>query len=98
MKSIARSLLAATVLIAGVAVAADNPPLVEAEVRKVDTAAAKITLKHAEIPTLEMPPMTMVFQIKNPAALPPLKAGDLVRFRAEKINGAYVASDIEPRR
>jgi Cu/Ag efflux protein CusF len=49
----------------------------------------KITLKHGEIPTLEMPPMTMVFQVKDPALLPPLKAGDLVRFRADKINGAY---------
>lgn len=98
MKTIVRTLLASTVLIASAAVAADNPPLVDAEVRKVDTSAGKITLKHGEIPNLDMPPMTMVFQIKSPATLPPLKAGDQVRFRAEKINGAYVASDIEPMR
>jgi len=93
-----RTLIASTSLFATLAVAADPLPLVDAEVRKVDTAAGKITLKHGDIPNLDMPAMTMVFQVKNPATLPPLKAGDQVRFRAEKVNGAYVASDIEPRR
>ncbi|QBM27697.1 copper-binding protein [Hydrogenophaga pseudoflava] len=93
-----RTLIASTSLIATLAVAADPLPLVDAEVRKVDTAAGKITLKHGDIPNLDMPAMTMVFQVRNPATLPPLKVGDQVRFRAEKVNGAYVASDIEPRR
>ena len=93
-----RTLIASTSLIATLAVAADPLPLVDAEVRKVDTAASKITLKHGDIPNLDMPAMTMVFQVRNPATLPPLKVGDQVRFRAEKVNGAYVASDIEPRR
>ncbi|WP_127803564.1 copper-binding protein [Hydrogenophaga sp. NH-16] len=93
-----RTLIASTSLITTLAVAADPLPLVDAEVRKVDTAAGKITLKHGDIPNLDMPAMTMVFQVRNPATLPPLKVGDQVRFRAEKVNGAYVASDIEPRR
>jgi Cu(I)/Ag(I) efflux system periplasmic protein CusF len=93
-----RTLIASTSLIATLAVAADPLPLVDAEVRKVDTAAGKITLKHSDIPNLDMPPMTMVFQVKDPATLAPFKAGDQVRFRADKVNGAYVATDIEPRR
>ena len=98
MNHLLRTLIASTSLIATLAVAADPLPLVDAEVRKVDTAAGKITLKHADIPNLDMPAMTMVFQVKDPATLAPLKAGDQVRFRANKVNGAYVASDIEPRR
>ena len=98
MTSIARILIASTVLIASAAVAADPPPLVEAEVRKVDTAAAKVTLKHGEIPNLEMPPMTMVFQVREPAQLDGLKAGDKVQFRAEKVNGAYRVFDLAPQR
>jgi Cu/Ag efflux protein CusF len=98
MKTIVRTLLASTVLIASAAVAADNPPLVEAEVRKVDTAAAKITLKHGEIPNLDMPPMTMVFQAREPAQLDGLKTGDKVQFRAEKVNGAYRVFDLGPQR
>ena len=98
MNHLLRTLIASTSLVATLAAAADPLPLVDAEVRKVDTAAGKITLKHADIPNLDMPPMTMVFQVKDPATLAPLKVGDQVRFRADKVNGAYVASDIEPRR
>ena len=73
-------------------------PLVEAEVRKVDTTTGKITLKHADIPNLDMPGMTMVFQVRDKAQLDTLKVGDRVQFRADKVMGAYVAVDIVPRR
>ena len=66
-------------------------PLVEAEVRKVDMAAGKITLKHGDIPNLDMPAMTMVFQVRDKTRLDTLKVGDQVRFRADKVLGAYVA-------
>ena len=68
----------------------------EAEVRKVDLAARKITLKHGEIKNLEMPPMTMVFQVSNPALLGGIKTGDKVRFTADKVNGAYTVLTLEP--
>jgi Cu(I)/Ag(I) efflux system protein CusF len=68
----------------------------EGEVRKVDKAAGKITLKHGEIKNLDMPPMTMVFGVKDKAALDKLKAGDKVSFTAEKEGGQYVVTGIEP--
>lgn len=71
-------------------------PTVEAEVRKVDASAGKITLKHGDISNLDMPPMTMVFQVKDPALLGKVKAGDKVRFTAAKVNGAYTVMSIEP--
>ncbi len=42
-----------------------------------------------------MPPMTMVFQVKDPAMLDKLSAGDKVKFSAEKIGGAYTVTGIE---
>jgi Cu/Ag efflux protein CusF len=36
-----------------------------------------------------MPPMTMVFQVKDPALLEQVKAGDKVKFSAEEAGGAY---------
>jgi len=72
--------------------------LTEAEVRKVDKDNKKITLKHAEIKNLEMPPMTMVFQVNDAALLEKFKAGDKVRFKASKQGGNIVATDIEPAR
>jgi len=73
-------------------------PLAEGEVRKVDKEAGKVTLKHGEIKNLEMPGMTMVFQVKDPALLEKVKAGDQVSFTADKVNGAYTVLTIEPRK
>lgn len=70
-------------------------PQSEAVVRKVDAAAGKITLRHGPIASLDMPPMTMVFQVASPALLDGLKAGDKVRFDAAKIGGAYTVTAIE---
>ena len=39
--------------------------------------------------------MTMVFRVKDAAALAPLKAGDKVRFRAERINGVFYLTQVE---
>jgi Cu/Ag efflux protein CusF len=65
------------------------------EVRKVDKPAGKITLKHDDIRSLDMPAMTMVFQVKDPALLDKVKQGDKVRFRAEKAGSAIVVTSIE---
>jgi len=70
-------------------------PWVEAEVRRIDKAARKVTLKHGEIKNLDMPPMSMVFQVKDPAQLDALQAGQKVRFQAVQENGAYWVVKIE---
>jgi Cu/Ag efflux protein CusF len=70
-------------------------PVATAEVRRVDAKAGKVTLKHGDIPNLDMPPMTMVFQVRDPAQLGALKVGDQVRFTADKINGAYTVIDLQ---
>ena len=70
-------------------------PQTEGEVRKVDKEAKKITLKHGPILNLDMPAMTMVFQVKDPAMLEKVKAGDKVQFEAQKLGGAYTLTWIE---
>ncbi|MCX7670455.1 MAG: copper-binding protein [Anaerolineae bacterium] len=68
-----------------------------AEVRRVDRERNRITLRHGEIKALDMPPMTMVFEVRDPKLLDGVKAGDKVRFRAVKEpNGAYVVTVLEP--
>ncbi len=56
--------------------------LADGEVRKVDRENKKITIKHGEIKHLDMPGMTMVFQIRDTALFDKLKAGDKVKFVA----------------
>lgn len=70
--------------------------MTDGEVRKIDKENKKITLKHGEIKNLEMPGMTMVFQVKDPAMLDMVKAGDKVMFKAEKVNGAMVVTEMQP--
>ena len=72
-----------------------NLPMVSAEVRKVDMENKKVTLKHGEIKNLDMPGMTMVFQVKDAAILEKVKAGDKVKFTADKVNGAFTVMSIE---
>lgn len=89
-----RIVASALALLATTALAADLPPA-EAEVRRVNAAGQEITLKHGEIKNLDMPPMTMVFKVKDASQLAPLKQGDKVRFTADRINGAYTVLSIE---
>ena len=79
----------------GAANAAPSSEMSEGEVRKVDKGAGKLTLRHGEIRNLEMPGMTMVFQVKEPALLDKVKVGDKVKFRAEKAGSGYVVTVIE---
>lgn len=69
--------------------------MVDGEVRKVDKDARKITLRHSEIKQLEMPAMTMVFRVKDPAILDRVKVGDKVRFKAEGSGGVFTVTEIE---
>ena len=74
---------------------AHPPAMVDGEVRKVDKDARKITLRHGEIRHLNMPAMTMVFHVKDPAMLNKVKAGDKVKFMAESSGGAFTVTEIE---
>jgi len=94
MKKILTALCAT--LLAAAAFAQAALPAVEGEVRKIDTEAKKITLRHGDIPNLEMTGMTMVFRVKDPELLGKVKPGDKVRFTADKVDGALTVLSIEP--
>jgi uncharacterized cupredoxin-like copper-binding protein/Cu/Ag efflux protein CusF len=76
----------------------ESGEIADGEVRKIDKEAKKITLRHGPIKSLDMPSMTMVFQVRDPALLDAVKAGDKVRFRAERSGGAMVVTSIESAR
>lgn len=76
--------------------AAGSIEMTEGEVRKIDKENKKITLKHGAIKNLEMPGMTMVFRVRNPAMLDKVQAGDKVKFTAENSDGVLVVTEIQP--
>lgn len=67
----------------------------EGEVRKIDEAAGKITLKHGAIKNLDMDAMTMVFRVQDPAILKAVKVGDKVRFEANRVDGAITVTKMQ---
>lgn len=68
---------------------------VDGEVKKVDKAQGKVTLKHGEIKNLDMPPMTMVYRVRDAKMLDGLAEGTKVRFAAQKIDGQYTITELK---
>ena len=91
-KTTVRAALAAALMVSVPVIAEE---MTEGVIRKVNKDAAKLTIKHGEIKSLDMPPMTMVFRVKESAMLEQVSRGDQVKFNADKINGAYTLTHIE---
>jgi Cu(I)/Ag(I) efflux system periplasmic protein CusF len=94
------SVVAASMLVLSGAMLANvtlaQAPMVNGQVTKIDESAGKITLKHGPIKKLDMNEgMTMVFRVQDPAMLKQVKAGDKVKFDADKINGQFTVTKIE---
>ena len=68
--------------------------LTDGEIRKIDKESKKLTIKHGAIKNLDMPAMTMVFQVKDAAMLDTITAGDKVKFKVEKRLGAFVVTEL----
>lgn len=93
----AHAALADTATTAGSASAdaTESAPQTEGEIRKVDAATGKLTIRHGPIANLDMGAMTMVFRVQDPAMLGQVKEGDRVRFTAERVSGALTVTRIE---
>jgi Cu/Ag efflux protein CusF len=69
---------------------------IDGQVTKIDEAAGKITIKHGPIKKLEMDEgMTMVFRVEDPAMLKTVKAGDKIKFDADRVKGQFTVTKIE---
>lgn len=69
--------------------------MTDGEVRKIDKEAGKLTLRHADIKSLDMPAMTMVFVVKDKAMLDKLKAGDKIKFKAINDAGKFTVTEMQ---
>lgn len=75
--------------------AASNAPLVTGTVQKLDEQTGKVTLDHEPIPNIGMDAMTMAYKVQDPAMLKGLKAGEKVRFSADRVNGSVAITRIQ---
>ncbi|KWF26724.1 RND transporter [Burkholderia diffusa] len=65
------------------------------EIKKIDTTAGKLTIKHGPLENLGMEAMTMVFKAKDPAMLSQVKVGDKIDFVAEEVNGTLTVVKLQ---
>ena len=72
-----------------------NNSMSHGEIKKVDAANGKLTIKHGPLENLGMEAMTMVFKVKDPAMLSQVKVGDKIDFVAEEVNGALTVVKLQ---
>ena len=68
---------------------------VSGTVTKIDEPQGKLTINHGPIKNLDMDAMTMVFRAGDPAMLKGLKAGDKVKFDADRVNGQITVTKLQ---
>lgn len=69
--------------------------LTDGEVRKVDKAAGKVTIKHGAMPKFDMPPMTMAYRVKDKSMLDKVKPGDKIKFDVDGAGNEFTVLRLE---
>lgn len=78
-------------------VAAVQLPRVKGVIRRIDTVNSVVTIKHDEIPNLQMPAMTMPFDVPNIDMLAGFSVSDKILFTADEVGGELTVMSIEKR-
>ena len=68
---------------------------VSGTVTQIDEAQGKLTINHGAIKNLDMDAMTMVFRASDAAMLKGLKAGDKIKFDADRVNGQITVTKLQ---
>ncbi|MES2839419.1 MAG: copper-binding protein [Hydrogenophaga sp.] len=74
---------------------AATPAMTDGEIRKIDKENGKVTIKHGEIKHMDMPPMSMVFNVKDKAMLDKVQVGEKIQFIVIQDAGKMVVTDIK---
>ena len=81
-------------LFLGLSLSAGAAEWTKGEIRRIDINAKKVTIRHQEIKSLDMPEMSMVFQVDNPDQLQNLSVNEKIEFIAEIRDKKYFAKEI----
>lgn len=94
MKTMKKHILVAAITLVALASAAQAQSI-SGTVKKIDDAQGKLTIDHGPIKNLDMDSMTMVFRASDPAMLKGLKAGDKIKFDADRVNGQITVTKLQ---
>jgi len=68
--------------------------LADGEVRRIDKARGTVLLRHGEIRSVNMGPMTMSFKLKDASMADQLQVGDRIKFTAEQKGEELIVTSI----
>lgn len=83
---------------AAMPMAAQDAPMSDGQIRKIDLDKGTITIKHGPLHGLGMGAMTMSFHAADPAMLQAHKPGDMIRFVAVNRDGKLTVARMEAAR
>jgi Cu/Ag efflux protein CusF len=81
----------AAVLFAGTAAAQE---FTKGKVKEIKADQEKVTIIHEELKNLDMPAMTMVFNVADPAMLDKMQEGAEVEFVVERLRGKLTITEL----
>lgn len=67
---------------------------VKGKVVEVDPAARTLTLEHGDIPNLQMPGMTMTFQVGEGVDLVTIRVGEAIEFTADTVDEEVTVTEV----
>lgn len=70
--------------------------LIAGSIVKIDAEGGRVTLKHEAIPYLHLPPGTTIFRYVDSRIIIGRRDGDLVRFRADRVDMTLRVTAIIP--
>ena len=68
--------------------------MAQGQVTRIDLSTGKVTIRHGEIKSIDMPPMTMVFTATPKSILEGLKVGDKIDFVAAQENDVMIVKKV----
>lgn len=69
--------------------------MVDGEIKRINKAGKKLTIKHGPIKSMDMPGMTMVFGVDDPAMLEGLGKGDRIKFSVREAGGQMMIEQLQ---
>lgn len=89
------TILAALALAAVSAMPAAAETFTKGTVKKLDAERSKVTIIHEELVDLEMPAMTMVFEVADPEMLSRMSEGQEIEFLADRVEGKLTVTELK---
>jgi Cu/Ag efflux protein CusF len=68
--------------------------MADGEIRRVDKAKGTLLIRHGEIKSLNMSPMTMAFKLQDPKMAEGLNPGDKIRFVAVQKGDELIVTNV----